>query len=97
LPNSRADKNLTGLSLIAKARRDIRDGANSCVIPATLEPNRPERRESMSNADAEAKVVTKVAPSLDQSPDCSPHIVLGLKFRSATVSSRLLIEYKDCA
>jgi hypothetical protein len=65
LPNSRADEDLTGLRLIAKARGHVRDSANGCIIPATLKSNRPQRRKAMRDADPEAKVVTKVAPFLD--------------------------------
>src|SRR5262249_45367766 len=68
LPNARADKDLTGLGFIAQAGGDVRDSANCRIIPPTLESNRSQGRKAMRDANAEAKVMAKIAPFLINPP-----------------------------
>src|SRR6516225_1213963 len=74
LPNSRADEDLGGFGFIAKTRRNVRDGPDRCVIPATLKSNRSQRCKPMRDADPEAEVMAEVAPFFNQPADCRPHI-----------------------
>src|SRR5262249_26925920 len=74
LPNSWADEDLAGLGFIAKTRRNVRDGPDRCVIPATLKSNRPQRCKPMLDADPKTNDMAEQTPFLHQSFDSDAHI-----------------------
>jgi hypothetical protein len=53
----RADEDLTGFGLIAKAGGDIGNGADSGIVEAALKADSAKRGKAMGDADAEADLV----------------------------------------
>src|SRR5262249_3809263 len=61
-----ANQDLPRFGFIAKSRRNIRYRSDSGVVEAALKSNRAERGKSVRNANAEANVMPKLAPLLNQ-------------------------------
>ena len=59
-----ADEDLSWLGLIAKARGDIRNGADSGVVEPALEADGAKRSKPMRYADAEANLVHEPTPPI---------------------------------
>src|SRR4029077_13195303 len=68
------DKDLTGLGFVAKTGRDIRNRPDGSIVSPAFKSDSSQRSEAMRDANTEAKVVTKLAPFLDQSADYPAHI-----------------------
>src|SRR5262249_47671454 len=73
LPNACANQDLTGLGFIAESGGNIGYCSDRRIVEAALKSNRAERRKTMCYPNPEAKVVTKITPSLDQCSDCHAH------------------------
>src|SRR3954447_4095320 len=69
-----ADQHLPGLGLAAKTRSEVRNPPDRRIIEAPVEPDPAERRFSLGDADAEAEVVTGVAPALGERADPGLHV-----------------------
>src|SRR6516162_2479381 len=67
------DQYLSGLGLAAQASGEIRHRTDGPVIPATLEPDRANRRISLCDADAELEFVAHLAPCDAQLGDPRAH------------------------
>src|SRR5262245_61105175 len=64
--HTRTDQDLTRLGFVAKPRCNIRYRPYGGVIEASLKPDSAERGKSVRNPNAEANVVPKFAPFLNQ-------------------------------
>ena len=66
--NPRANQDLSGLRFIAKPRRDIGHCSNGGIIETPLIANGTERRKSVRDTDAKAKLMSQPTPFLSQCP-----------------------------
>src|SRR5262249_55653662 len=68
-----ANQDLSGLGFVAQPRCNIGYRSDSSIIEAPLKADSAERRKSMRNPDAEANVVPKFTPLLNQPFDGRPY------------------------
>src|SRR5262245_2134138 len=69
-----ADQDLPGLGFIAKPRCDIGHSADRSIVKSAFKADSAERGKSVRDPNAEANIVTKFAPLLDQLSDGRSHI-----------------------
>src|SRR3954463_6331571 len=65
---------LPGLGLAAKPRGEVRNPPDRRIVEAPVETDPAERRFALRDADAEAEVVTGVAPALGERADPGLHV-----------------------
>src|SRR5918996_1704927 len=68
-----ADQDLAVAGLVAQARGEVRYRADRGVLEPSLEADPPEGGVAMGDADAEAQIVTPLAPFLGKSGDVLAH------------------------
>src|SRR5262249_38776536 len=68
-----ANQDLSGLGFVAQPRRNIGYRSDGGIIEAPLKADSAERRKSMRDPNAEANVVPKLTPLLNQSFDGRSH------------------------
>src|SRR5215475_7179854 len=68
------NQDLPGLGFVAKPRCDVGHGANRGIIKSAFKANRAERGKSVRNPNAEANVVTKFTPLLNQHSYSRSHL-----------------------
>ena len=65
---------MPGLGFVAEPRGDVGYRSNGGIIETSLKANGPERRKSMRDTDAEAELMSKSTPFLNQRSNRRPHI-----------------------
>src|SRR5262245_54135781 len=71
--NTGANENLPGLGFVAKPRSDVGYRSDGSIIEAPFKADGAERGKSVRDPNAEANVVPKFTPLLNQLPDGRPH------------------------
>src|SRR6187399_28694 len=71
--DARANQNLPGLGFVAEPRCDVGYRSDGGIIETSLKTDSAERCKSVRNPDAEANIVPKFTPLLNQSFDGRSH------------------------